>query len=462
MVPEDKSFIQSEGVAGSSVSRFHLMSLRHRLEAFIDQINDLEKSEFPYEDSRRALRRVRGIFDEFLEKVMTLKPKTDIRVINDLSNVALQMCTQYLPVLGFILRSTNVRNGFELVGPLRRLAKQILQPKHKDGEQRIQLLLSSEWDYMPLFRSEAKLRGYIMIGLPAHESSNPLLFPLCGHELGHALWEIGNREAQYSTILSKEIRKDIKARWEEFTEAFPQFRRTGASSAKNDKVETDLLEFEGVVSFSTIRNLGVQWATQQAEETYCDTVGLRIFGGAYLLAFTHLLSPGNIGKRLPGYPNLGVRIEHMRKACSSFLIPDPGIDPTMFDKRPEWELTSDRLLMNLADEAVEKIVDELIKDVKTTADGAKIPGPDESEIKRILAKYHWAVPACESRSLPDILNAGWKVYEDEYFWKDFLNIQKRKESILRELLLKNMELFEVEQIDKERKDSDGTPDRSNR
>ena len=137
----------------------------------------------------------------------------------------------------------------------------------------------------------------------------------------------------------------------------------------------------------------------QAEEIFCDAVGLRVFGGDYLLAFAYLLSPGNTGKRLPGYPNLGARVEHMRAACQVFAVPDPGIDKAVFDERPDWELPSDRLLMKLADESVKGVVSQLLHDVDETAKKAKILGPDEKAIDDILVKFRWGVPAAQCRCL---------------------------------------------------------------
>ena len=116
-----------------------LIAVQRRLRAFIEEIRALDRSEFPYEDSQRALRRIKGRFDLLLKQMTLLQPDADIEVIKHHANLALELCTRYLPVLGFILRSTNVRNGFELVGPLHRLAKQLLQPDHKPGEIEVRL-----------------------------------------------------------------------------------------------------------------------------------------------------------------------------------------------------------------------------------------------------------------------------------------------------------------------------------
>src|SRR5207247_1253486 len=78
----------------------------------------------------------------------------------------------YLPFLGFILRSTNVRNAFEFLGPFRRLAGEVLEPQVTPDKRETKLLFSSEWDYTPFtYFSVPQLRRYVLIGLPAPESA---------------------------------------------------------------------------------------------------------------------------------------------------------------------------------------------------------------------------------------------------------------------------------------------------
>ena len=57
------------------------------------------------------------------------------------------------------------------------------------------------------------------------------------------------------------------------------------------------------------------------------------------------------------------------------------------------------------------------------------------------------VPAQHSKSLSNILNAAWMAYEDKSLWKSIMEEPGRqKEQILKDLILKNIEIFEVEQI----------------
>ena len=113
-----------------------IRNIRRTIEGLLD-------GDFPLSSGQRALEKLDDVFAE-LEKRLTRAGKLqdhDLTAqVADNINVKVY---QVLPILGFILRSTNVRNAFELVDPLQTLATAALQGSP-------QLLLSSEWDYVPL------------------------------------------------------------------------------------------------------------------------------------------------------------------------------------------------------------------------------------------------------------------------------------------------------------------------
>jgi hypothetical protein len=47
--------------------------------------------------------------------------------------------------------------------------------------------------------------------------------------------------------------------------------------------------------------------------------------------------------------------------------------------------------------------------------------------------------------LADILNAAWHLSEEESLWADRPQVFEKKDRLLKELVLKNIEIFEVEQ-----------------
>ena len=107
--------------------------------------------------------------------------------------------TRFLPVLGFVLRSTNVRTAFEIHGPLLRLTREFLGADTR-------LLVSSEWEYSPYTYSPLPdFADFVLIGFPASESANPLVVPLAGHELGHSLWSSKRLQTDVSSAVTTSI-----------------------------------------------------------------------------------------------------------------------------------------------------------------------------------------------------------------------------------------------------------------
>ena len=70
----------------------------------------------------------------------------------------------HLPLLGFIRRSSNVRNAFEFYGPIVLLARQLLGRETR-------FIHSSEWDYSPFTYPKLyeNLKDFVLIGLPTSE-----------------------------------------------------------------------------------------------------------------------------------------------------------------------------------------------------------------------------------------------------------------------------------------------------
>jgi len=73
------------------------------------------------------------------------------------------------------------------------------------------LIVSSEWEFSPfVYRSITGFPGFVLIGLPATESSNPLVIPLAGHELGHSVWERNKLAGYFNSRIRQSILKEVK------------------------------------------------------------------------------------------------------------------------------------------------------------------------------------------------------------------------------------------------------------
>lgn len=414
-----------------------------RLDAFLEEIQRLKQIEFPYVGPFEALCRLEEVI---LEESSYLRDADYAEEDAIQSRCAIQLTKlfKFTPLLGFILRATNTRNAFEITGPLLRLSRQLLaseSSKKGNPKSKIRLILSSEWDYSPLTYSRnfltPELRDFLLIGFPAPESSNPLLLSLAGHELGHNVWhhhEIKNRLRE--PINRKIVDLITNVYWSDYQLVY-----------QDVTIEPDL--FEQDLAVQDTWKVASDLAINQAEETFCDILGLRIFGLSYLKAFTYLLSPKIAGRRDVYYPKMSMRMQNLESAAKKFgLSLDNNYSALMQDRVGPTLTNSDRFQLKVADAALNDCVAEIIEHVDRICQAANIPNPKDiaDEENRVIERFRHAVPAERVENFVSIVNAGWTAFETKDFWTDFSHLHPFKNSILRDLVLKNMELYEIEHI----------------
>jgi hypothetical protein len=205
------------------MSLFH--SSKYKLKNIQRAIDSLLDGDFPLRAGEQALLKLRDVFSGFdanLDRAELLNDELNLRQVAQNLNVKIY---QALPVLGFVLRSTNVRNAFEMLQPLHAIAKAALQGNP-------QLILSSEWDYVPFAYPQSldNLKSFILIGLPASEAASALLMPLAGHELGHPVWRNRGIGAGLQESLQSKCRTHYSARMPEFRRTFIDYRKTISSA----------------------------------------------------------------------------------------------------------------------------------------------------------------------------------------------------------------------------------------
>jgi hypothetical protein len=98
-------------------------SIRLQLEAFLNEAERISFSEFPYHHSQEALSHISIRCKQLLVIFDNLKDDSDPVVTEDLVIESAEYLQEAIPTLGFILRSTNVRNAFEFHGPMLRLTR---------------------------------------------------------------------------------------------------------------------------------------------------------------------------------------------------------------------------------------------------------------------------------------------------------------------------------------------------
>lgn len=425
-------------------TRIKLALVSQRLDAILAEIKRIASSEFAYNAARDALERIRELFEEDKKFLGKLDEGSAPAAVDVLCQTVLTHLHEHLPLLGLILRSTNVRNAFELHPPLVRLARKIIDSS-------IRVVLSSEWEYSPMIFLEApSLREFVFIGFPAHESGNPFITPIAGHELGHALWSHGSQslwrvsfENQLERQITQAISEDEPTR-KTFDTLYPD-----AKGATPQQLAVDLF-------YRSTWQPAFAWAAKQTEEYFCDLVGLYIFGESFLHAFAYLLRPSFQGERPVEYPNYTRRIALQIRAAAEYGVSVPdGYSDWFTDMTEPSDFEEPKtFLLGLADRASDSVSTALIHHVSSiltlprTADktatqsGADSNGKGiENELlDRLVKEFKEGAPPEDSGGLASLLNAAWRVLLSDEPVKGIP--ADRKEEILRELLLKAIEVLE--------------------
>lgn len=110
-----------------------------RLQVFLEELERLKSSTFPYTHSLDALEILCDDVSKHIVNLESLDESSNPLVIDAACKASTALLQRYHPYAGFLLRATNVRNAFEVYGPVLRIARQILGPDTR-------LVLSSEWD----------------------------------------------------------------------------------------------------------------------------------------------------------------------------------------------------------------------------------------------------------------------------------------------------------------------------
>jgi hypothetical protein len=396
---------------------------KRRYDAAIQEIERLKQSEFPYPQIRDALLQLENTFRQQRTSLDKLTPKSSPPVAKNACSQSLSVLFNYTPFLGFVLRATNVRNAFETYAPVLRLARQLLGPDTK-------LLLSSEWDYSPfVFLPNAELPEFVLIGVPAYESSNPLLISLAGHELGHNVWAQQDLRKKFDVTLRDEVLKALKTRfWNDYQQIYP--------STKQSDLLTDMFAKQTWLPAHA-------FAKRQLEEIFCDVMGLRLFSEAYLHAFAYLLSPCIPGERSPIYPTIQARVKYMLDGSEHLGVICPTNYADLFDSQMDPSNPVMKLLVSIADAAVNTIVPQAIVEASSFGDGKVVPKKSDANVARICHDFRMVIPTAGGLTLTDIVNAGWECLHEQDLWHHVPQIRQADRSrILNDLVLKSFEVAE--------------------
>jgi len=142
----------------------------------LELLREFQAFAFPHPDSADAV----GALVQILETLNVALTNATDKLDEKTRAQATDTVSDVLELLGVIANSANVRNAFEIHGPVLKLARQLLA-----GGDKTKLILSFEWDYVPYTypQNHVLLPNFVVIGLPASEASNALVLPAVGHEL---------------------------------------------------------------------------------------------------------------------------------------------------------------------------------------------------------------------------------------------------------------------------------------
>lgn len=394
---------------------------KHKIKNVQRTIDGILNGDVPFTAGRKALERLQSVFDKLeknLDRAIKLKDQANISTVAN--NVNLKIL-QILPILGFILRSTNVRNAFELLQPLQVIANAAMQGSPE-------LILSSEWDYIPFAypQSLEDLKSYVLIGLPASEAASALLVPIAGHELGHAVWRNRGLSSNLQITLDFHCNNRFQANLPEFKRTFPQYDE---ADVFNREILTDSI------------SEALEFAELQAEEIFCDLFAYALFGPGYVHAFAFILAPSPGGYRTGKYPTYSTRIAIISDIAKREGVPLPthlqldfGIDSRGIDEKH-------RFVVRMADESVQLIVTALWDKVISVLAEGRLSRPVELNANRHLKDLQLGIPPSAPICLGDIVNAGWLRYHEI---TNSSNPDRASEESdrLNELLLKTIEVLE--------------------
>ena len=407
-------------------SDFLYVSAVSQVQHVLREIKCLQASEFPYSSSKEALDILHNIFSLHSGLLIDCKDGFDESIEDNVCGNAVFDCAACIDTLGFVLRSTNVRNSFEIYGPFLRLSKSIL------GDS-VKLIVSSEWGYSPFIKGGgAQLPDFVLMGLPATQSSNSFLLPIAGHELGHTIWNKERLDKKLSSLEINEcIVRTIQKHWDSYVSAFPEL------SDKKNELFTDLFARS---SWGPIYD----WVKHQLQESFCDIVGVGIFGASYYYATAYLLVINKSLARKLLYPDHYDRIRIIADICKQWGVNIPEDYLNLYSNAgpPNKENTKEAALLFVAD----IVRDEFIGEMRLWVEKILKPknfAVDSDVVNLCKSSFAFGVPSENAKGLQNILAAAWDSLLDEGFVPGGF---EDKEDLLNEIVLKSIEILEIEQL----------------
>jgi hypothetical protein len=185
-----------------------------KIDSAISMVERLIDGDYPHLDSKEALGRILEVYRADRNLLLSVDHSAGQDTVLEYCRRVNINLVRFKAFLGLLLRSSNIRNAFELYFPIKILSLDLL-------EQPTAVVLSSEWSFSPYTYPVAltELPEFIFIGIPASESQNPLILPLAGHELGHVVWQRKGAKQEFDPIIRTEIIRLYRDQWPRFSKS---------------------------------------------------------------------------------------------------------------------------------------------------------------------------------------------------------------------------------------------------
>lgn len=400
-----------------------------KLDGLQSEVEMLKSCDFVPSDVNDALKKTLEEINRFrltLNKHEHLNPQT----IDNICNKIASFVVAYLPLHGIFTHAADLRNSFELHYSLRLLSTCLL---NRDPR----LVLSAEWQWSPFqyIAYPSYITDYTIIGMPASESANPLVYPVAGHEIGHKIWAEFFMKDQLKDHIGKNLISVVERTAKEYKEIF----------RKDFGKEKDLISTQFVESC-------MNFISRQSEELFCDFIGISVFGKSYFYAFEYLLSNLYHRERTFFYPSMRSRVKfHVRFAEAKGILYPNQYESAFISEEADFEFTKqEAYARRIVDEVVQMIVDYIGTKAHDHCLECGVQRPTEADSKRILAYFQLGIPASANDADPlqnflAIIDAGWSAFFDRQFWSSdqYENLRKRKRIFICELILKSIENSEI-------------------
>ena len=377
------------------------------------------------------LKRILEVYNQEKERLLSLddtaQPNTTLEYCRRINIILVRLKV----FLGLLLRSSNIRNAFELYFPIKILSSELI-------DQTAAVVLSSEWNFSPFTYPVAlpELPEFIFIGIPASECQNPLILPLAGHELGHVVWRRKGAKQEFDALIRTQVLALYRDNWERFCTLFSIDPSIGS-----DKLETNRL-------MTRLWGHSYRIAQRQLEEVFCDFLGLFVFGRSYLYSFRYLLAPSLGHTRAVEYPRLTDRARYLMFLFERLGQAQFGGYAEAFSEQDPTLSPNDQFILEMADKSTENLYKKLydmVQKYRGNADCFTKGAAEEGDAYQYLSSL---VPVTTTHSVAATVNAAWDrrlALEKWDILKEVANGAERRNDklrVLRDLVLKSFEVYE--------------------